>query len=176
MEFKPLAFRQVSRHEVSGPLVNARYGYNYSRSELVGLHIAKGALVITMRFTPTAEGREAPQAKWTVPQGEVEFGLFQRDGWYLGGIRSQAPGNFCWWSGSQATAGDGQHRLRAVGAKPNAYAPRHYVPFSIRRTGAPYGIDPDCDFALLLRPALFGGWSEVIVEPAWSDHVWVARP
>lgn len=175
MDFKPLPFEKVSRHSISGKLVDSRYGYNYSRSELVSLHLAKNALLIRMRFTPTAEGREAPQARWSVPEGQVEFILRQEGGSYLGGIQSQSPARFCWWSGAMTQASDGLYRIGAAGVKPNPYAPRHYVPFSIRRTSAPYGIDPDCNFTVLLRPKLLGGWSEVIVEPPWSETVWLAR-
>jgi hypothetical protein len=178
MEYKSLSFRETSVNDITPRIQSSKYNEHYSIGRLVSLRMAKDVLLIGMRYTPTEKGKQSSSSTaWTVSQAEVEFVLRRHDGWYIGGIAGQAPADFCWWSGPSASAGEKLHYIRRVDAPENEhFRPRHMIPFSVRRKGAPAGIDPDCHLNLYLQPATLGGWKEVIVLPSWADTAYVARP
>jgi hypothetical protein len=168
LDFKALEFSKTLHNQLQPPMFDGdfRTGDDYARGELLSLHYAKNALLLSARFTP---GPDAKSVRWQYQTGQVEFFLIKRDGRYLGTITRQTPEDFLHFStGEKVSILDGLgHDGHGLGGRQGAH-------FWCSLRLPVMSITIPITVSAYVRPGWFGGWKEIVIELPRKE-LYVAR-
>lgn len=167
LDFQPIEFRKTVFKETGMKDCDFTYGSDYVVGELISLHHAKDALLMTVRFTPGPDAKKVSLESLT---GEVEFLLVKREGRYVGAINRQAPEGFLRFSTGDAEVsildGLGQDGSNLGGRQAATYFCSAWLPHTSRSASVTVNA--------YIGHGWFGRWKDVVIKLP-KKELYIAR-
>ncbi len=170
LEFKPLTFKEVDDNSMIRPPIDLSCECVWIRGELVSLHQAKNALLLTMNFYPTALDSGAREAgRLNELGGWATFLIVKKGSNYFGRIVESEHITMSRWYGP-----DNRKSEHIGSTKPYPSFPgRGKAEFMLDGWGG--NVEGEISVSVYLRTRLFGDWKEIIIEEP-DGMRWIARP